>query len=1299
MHQYPADHPLWADVNFTPDWLYKGIQQEAAEASRARNTARASAPGGLGTKSQLHFSAAEDEIILYAHSTYGAADRMTLDAVDRILLRPVGSTEARWHSTLSHTARTLSAEELFVGQIFICLFVFVPQLAFPNACIATVFLYVGIILRQDLHIASYLLSATKILGAIVSGSTLAGVVLTLALLPPGAHLFWLCFFAFFGVAIASTIRAATDVGTGIVTGVIFGIVMVATPTQPLSAIWKVITEFYLVGLLAAAATLLSGCLVLPTMARNSLRSTVSQILTGLGASMSTFASHLFVPSEHADAACAKVTNAPADFPHAALPGFAMSTEDEQQAAAALCERETANESGRTERVAERDAELEHAESEGQPSVLSGAKNRKDSVASARDAPCMLERPARGELRSLMALHVYEHGVEKIQEVLTDYQEFLREASDPTKPSQPFHAGRPGKPRPISELRPIMLAARRLADESKLEPRWLANVPMCGPRWAIVLDAISSLLTRASALESVLEGSEPCLAEDDLKELLGHNVIPLLRLLYAQAAATCCALARALSCKCPKMQVGLRVLMEPSWAVLEFELASALHGVIKKYWKSQHIRRELIFRPMPQIRALLYVGALSNGILEALAHAERALTDAIITPVRLLRPPPPKVVPRHMHALRLPSVLERLSEMTASVRLPRRNSPIVEVHEDEYQEFSHGGSNGKAEEDTIKDAESMLAMEECLRKRTALKPLEEALHIGVDARSDSGSSTPGLRSAPVSFIRSKSQRPLRQVEAEREARDAAAVLAKKPVAGAGCEADTGTWTQRVRHRLVWTFDWAWPHVKEIASVLTVTTLYGITTHTLPNALRSRVALHKAVKGNRVFQYFLKYLTASSVMLLIILILQEMVPESREWKLQYAMATVGVVLSEKVDTTLSKGVLRILGTISGGVIGFGVMASVQLASNAWALASIVCLFTLLIGPITLTTYKYAAFLFVITLHTIILCQWTFAPGDTGSTLLFYARVTDIVLGVIIVLFFDLIFPWYTSTAAAETLGSAFCEATKLIAAYFEAFAEELQLAAGVSPHTVGIGAAKGAGEAALEEGAAKVAAGLAKLERDMLDKITVPLASVQVSLAREVVVWKHGILVLPPIIHDTVACMQVLHDRLAALEMMLLQKPIVSGRYSGCIHRRFMLPLRPYYDFTLRRAVELGEAIQAVLAEDAGLGELVAAETAIDKLQQSRVRLREAYLHVQHSANVEMAVGTDPYMRMRTPDDSIRYQSTIYALVRVLDKTVLLARTVLADEWIQAARTGRNWRHLRVWMGVSRNSNGAKKASKG
>ena len=32
-------------------------------------------------------------------------------------------------------------------------------------------------------------------------------------------------------------------------------------------------------------------------------------------------------------------------------------------------------------------------------------------------------------------------------------------------------------------------------------------------------------------------------------------------------------------------------------------------------------------------------------------------------------------------------------------------------------------------------------------------------------------------------------------------------------------------------------------------------------------------------------------------------------------------------------------------------------------------------------------------------------------------------------------------------------------------------------------------------------------------------------VQASIAKEVVIWKRGIMVLPPIVHDTVACMQV------------------------------------------------------------------------------------------------------------------------------------------------------------------------------
>jgi len=95
----------------------------------------------------------------------------------------------------------------------------------------------------------------------------------------------------------------------------------------------------------------------------------------------------------------------------------------------------------------------------------------------------------------------------------------------------------------------------------------------------------------------------------------------------------------------------------------------------------------------QIRALMYIGALSNGILEALASAERALSDAILTPVRIRSPPPPQpsVRPGVAHALRLPLLLERFSAVAARLPLHRRNSPILEASE-EGDESSHGAGS-------------------------------------------------------------------------------------------------------------------------------------------------------------------------------------------------------------------------------------------------------------------------------------------------------------------------------------------------------------------------------------------------------------------------------------------------------------------------------------------------------------------------------------------------------------------------------------------------------------------------------
>ena len=41
------------------------------------------------------------------------------------------------------------------------------------------------------------------------------------------------------------------------------------------------------------------------------------------------------------------------------------------------------------------------------------------------------------------------------------------------------------------------------------------------------------------------------------------------------------------------------------------------------------------------------------------------------------------------------------------------------------------------------------------------------------------------------------------------------------------------------------------------------------------------------------------------------------------------------------------------------------------------------------------------------------------------------------------------------------------------------------------------------------------------------------------------------------------MQLFQDRLEAVEVMLLQKPIVSGRYTGYAFRHFVLPLDPHF----------------------------------------------------------------------------------------------------------------------------------------
>lgn len=63
--------------------------------------------------------------------------------------------------------------------------------------------------------------------------------------------------------------------------------------------------------------------------------------------------------------------------------------------------------------------------------------------------------------------------------------------------------------------------------------------------------------------------------------------------------------------------------------------------------------------------------------------------------------------------------------------------------------------------------------------------------------------------------------------------------------------------------------------------------------------------------------------------------------------------------------------------------------DLATNPYALTAIVCAATFMVAPITLTVYKYAAFLTLITFHSLILCQYKCGPASCQPIVVMHCK----------------------------------------------------------------------------------------------------------------------------------------------------------------------------------------------------------------------------------------------------------------------------------------------------------------------
>lgn len=74
-----------------------------------------------------------------------------------------------------------------------------------------------------------------------------------------------------------------------------------------------------------------------------------------------------------------------------------------------------------------------------------------------------------------------------------------------------------------------------------------------------------------------------------------------------------------------------------------------------------------------------------------------------------------------------------------------------------------------------------------------------------------------------------------------------------------------------------------------------------------------------RQSRRFQFFVKYCTVFTLTLVVVLILSRISSGFRSWSPNNLLLTIVVVMSEKIELTVSKGVLRIFGTLVGGLFG--------------------------------------------------------------------------------------------------------------------------------------------------------------------------------------------------------------------------------------------------------------------------------------------------------------------------------------------------------------------------------------------
>jgi hypothetical protein len=223
------------------------------------------------------------------------------------------------------------------------------------------------------------------------------------------------------------------------------------------------------------------------------------------------------------------------------------------------------------------------------------------------------------------------------------------------------------------------------------------------------------------------------------------------------------------------------------------------------------------------------------------------------------------------------------------------------------------------------------------------------------------------------------------------------------------------------------------------------------------------------------------------------------------------------------------------------------------------------------------------------------------------------------------------------------------------------------------------------------------------RALQSGLAAPLVAVQLSLARDAVQWRRGVLATPARIPLVLRSMLSLLDRLAALEITLqVSDAPITGRFTGVAFRHYFLPMEQAWREVVRAADELAAATAAHLVAAADRGRFSATEEggggggfldggrssssskatrcnrtassrdallrALAGLQASRRKARAAQVAARQAHVVAMARAPSDAAALAeflAPDDTLRFLAFVTAWIKALNRLESVARAALSD----------------------------------